>query len=464
MSQNLNDAMLSSDSTVAAPSLQYRAGQYSDKSAIAKVSQEKNDVDGVLPTAAIMMIFFGPGVAVAFYTSMVGFYTEHFHSCVYYTMMLAAVYVPYPIVIFAQSRFDAYLDEWFGPHRTYMFKVVFMELGIACIAALWAQRGTQTPWGVIGIGCLLGTACSLVSSSGAQLAASLSPLKMVQGQLATQAGALVPVIAFHVTSFKPCSGMTSFAQAISPIVVACTVVSIFLGVLHLTGAGGLEVGYRRLVTDLPDGTPRTPQSGDDLEKVPLCTSEDPAVSPFLPSWTHKWQLTAGVSLFLSAITLGMCAFFGNSAQAQKLALFKLAADVTGRVIALPLRSKAFSTPAAQTPSYKPLGALVVIRMVIFGLICHDLRHSSIPFPVLTVLWCIFFGSDTFCQSFVDVATSAGVRVGQRKTAALHAQLYRFVGQDIGIFVAAAAGIPSVKSDHRWPVPYIVEFDSTCLNF
>merc|ERR1719421_1108089 len=80
---------------------------------------------------------FGPGAAVATYTTTFGWYQNLYKSKELLVWMRIALFTPFPLVKIFQLRYDTYFDEVFSTRMAYLFRVVVLQLVVAFLMVVW---------------------------------------------------------------------------------------------------------------------------------------------------------------------------------------------------------------------------------------------------------------------------------------------------------------------------------------
>merc|ERR1740117_984151 len=91
--------------------------------------------------------------------------------------MMVCLYAPCPLVCILQERFDEWFDAVYSANVTFFFRIVFMQLVLACLVLGW-MFVHQTPAIVLSVGVCLGIIYSTVISSSTQMASTMDPVNV----------------------------------------------------------------------------------------------------------------------------------------------------------------------------------------------------------------------------------------------------------------------------------------------
>jgi len=145
----------------------------------------------------------------------------------------------------------------------------------------------------------------------------------------------------------------------------------------------------------------------------------------------------------------MVGFFGDPRLAQTLLLTKLATDVVGAVIALPLsKLQCF----AAGPWHKTLCMSALCRLGFGGLLLgHVVRWPWVfsPSPLI-VLWVVFYGFRAVENSHIAITIAFFTHASDQKRVQRTNQGATYLGCVVGILLAASVLIPVFKLGTRWP--------------
>jgi len=269
---------------------------------------------------------------MGFYLSMAGFYVANYQSRLFFLAMVFCIFLPGPVVWFLQQRFDADFDTRYGAKVTYFFRLVAVQVIIACISMFWVLT-SQTPYMVLGIGVLIGFCSQAVLSSAMQFVATMHPSLTAYAASGFLAGGTIPVPIFFLVGFQPNSDLQKFGMVVMVVPAVCFVACAFLGYLHWTTTI-FESTYDRLDEQSTQEVLRRNDSlGNDtgIDTVPLrLVSHEGEV----PAWVWIWCAYNAVSVSMNVSLMALVAFFGDASLAQTLSLSKLFMDFIGAAVSM----------------------------------------------------------------------------------------------------------------------------------
>merc|ERR1719440_2431752 len=155
-----------------------------------------------------------------------------------------ALYLPYPIIMRLQEKYDEGFDSMFGPRQTYFFRVIAIQMMLACVYAGYALCG-ESPTGVLVCGVLIGCFTAAVHASTMQLISAWDPYLTSWASLGKDFAGAVPVVTYFLRGFEPSSATLWEFQTMQlfPLVLICLCAVCCTG-LH--SAGIWDKAYSRL--------------------------------------------------------------------------------------------------------------------------------------------------------------------------------------------------------------------------
>lgn len=398
---------------------------------------------------AFLMVV-GPGAAAAFYMATAGFYFFNFKSPVFFIFMMFCLYLPYPIMPLVQQKFDKKFDERFSTRWMYFLRVVAMQLCLA-LAVLGWMFIPQSPCFILFVGALLGAMASVIISSSFQMVAALDPHLVVYAQLGQQAGGALPVAVFFALRFDSDSTLYEFRMVLTTVVTVCLLVAALLSHIHFN-TELFAKAYSRLSYEEDDDP-----AGVDGRARLLSTESGPldaeAAQDGVPSWVWCWIGALGVMTGLGSCVFSLVSFCGCPFLTTLLALCKLAMDVLGRILAMPL-DNGFSSKSrpihfafiACTVTHMMLGVIILAMFMQL----KSRQDFEEHFKLFVFMWCIFNMLRNFASSVVDVTTGLYVRVQDRQSVARTNLMVVTTSGLAGVVVALA--VVAAKGDLGGKLP------------
>lgn len=405
-------------------------------------------IDITRPVAFAML--FGPGAAIGFYISMVGFYVANFKSRLFFLVMLFCLFIPGPLVWFLQQRFDAEFDTHYGARATYFFRLAIGQGIIACICICWALM-PQMPYTVLVIGVLIGFFSQAVLSSSLQVLSTMNPSLTSYASIGYLAGSATPVIIFFAYGFAPTSTLHTFQLAVYTVPAVCFLSCALLGFLH-SSSSIFQNAYDRLGENSQEEVRRRSSSNFSTDAESKVDEIIPLIRQVssegeVPAWVWVWCAynTFSVSLGMSLVSLA--AFFGDTSLAQTLSLLKLFTDFTGCCVAIPIAQlECFQ----RGPWHKCLVFCGIGRAALFGILVIHLYGHTLSQTILILVWIAFHGTQATCGPLMSVTISIFVHVSDRKRVQRANMGSFFAGLVIGLVFAASVVIPVLDLGTHWP--------------
>lgn len=392
---------------------------------------------------AALLMSLGPGCAQASYAAMSGFYIRKFNSSFFITMLLCLL-APQPIVSFLQQSFDAYFDRKYSTEVTYQFRVMMMQITLACGIIAW-MFAPVSEWIVLMFGCLIGFLSSSIISSSMQLVAAIGPTYVIYVRLGLTLGGALPTLVFSCMSFHPSSSRSEFQRALIPTVSIPMLAACILHYLHRR-VNLFNKAYERLAYGLvtiisePAETDSLAAAdhllgGDTMARQ--YTETDPLdpkdAEDGLPFWVKYWQLSSGFMMGIAMCLASKAGFFGTPRLAQTLCLLKLCMDFFGAVLA---------SAVPYVPGFKdgPWHKLKIANfLIVLGLsfVCFAQLFTSVPQMLFMICWCIVFAICIFTNCLQDVTSGSYIKVCERKSVARTNQMINVSATLLGLLVSRA---------------------------
>jgi len=374
----------------------------------------------------------GVGCSTGYYLAPAGYFEHKFESQTFFLQMLAALCLPYPVMLLLQEQYDLRFDSMFGPRQTYFFRIIAVQIMLAATLAGYALS-SESPTAVIVCGVIIGSLAAAAWSSTMQLMSAWDPHLTAWASVGKDAAGATPVATFFLLGFSASSASVGDFQRMQlfPIVLICLCAVLLTG-LH--AAGIWDKAYSRLGYDL--FSPR-----DDGEAGPARQStesdalldKDNVDSSGQPLWTPKWQFAGGFNIFLSFMCLPLVTCMRDPDLTQKLTLGKLAMDCVSRcVAALSANTELFGM---KRPRHYSLIAQLIMRAALFSvLMAHILDHAKVPVGLFIFLWLLFYFDGSFLDSQIDVTLVRFAPVVLRKTITRRNNLAAYTGLVLSLSV------------------------------
>lgn len=409
---------------------------------------------------ACFLMMVSPGAAIAFYSAFIGFYVHHFGSRPFFAAMMVCLYAPCPLVCILQERFDEWFDAVYSANVTFFFRIVFMQLVLACLVLGW-MFVHQTPAIVLSVGVCLGIIYSTVISSSTQMASTMDPVNVNYVLLGQQVGGLLPILAFFVVSFCPVeSPLYMFKWVLLPLLPLCLVAVGLLSYFDF-GLAIFKKGYDRLshsiskddLLTLDDGKGQEPpfDRGQSLESRQSLESQEES-QPLIqtegvPSWMTFWYLGNASINGVTAFMLSLSAFLGDARLAQSLSLCKLAVECLARIAAIPVKDMPwFEGGPCHVAFAGSLATLLSLCLVVFA----RLGGIAIPRAALLAAWSSYHFLAVFTGSFIYTTAAVYVPVLERKGVARRMMLlsvaFGFAGMLSALLILWGVG----RVEGEWP--------------
>lgn len=372
----------------------------------------------------------GVGCSTGYYLAPAGYFEHKFESQSFFLQMLAALCLPYPVMLLLQEQFDIHFDSMFGPRQTYFFRIIAVQIMLAATLACYSLS-SESPTAVLVCGVLIGSFAAAAWSSTMQLLSAWDPHLTAWASVGKDAAGATPIVAYFMLGFSASAASAGDFQRMQlfPIVLICLCAVLLTG-LH--AAGIWDKAYSRLGYDLFD-------DGGEAGPARQCTESDALLekdnvdSSGQPFWTPKWQFAGAFNIFLSFMCLPLVTCMRDPDLTQKLTLGKLAMDCVSRcVAALSANTDLFGM---QKPRHYMLIAQLTMRAALFSvLMAHILNHAKVPVSVFIFLWLLFYFDGSFLDSQIDVTLVRFAPVALRKAITRRNNLAAYTGLVLSLSV------------------------------
>jgi len=420
----------------------------------------------ILQRFAVFAMTFGPGSAVATYTSLFGWYQEEYHTREIIVWMRLALFAPFPVMKLMQQRYDTYFDEMYSTESMYLFRIVVMQVVVSLMMIIWmllplSVSATVHP--VLIFGVLLGACCSPFIGSSIQIAVAIDPGLFVWAQLGNTLGSTVPVLAAFALRFSPSSSHADLCRLLAVPLSICILTSAALGSLHYSGVfnpaystitrrrseaalqvpqatanpqddeGDASAMDDRLLGPTPTGAAASEETGsrggvqvdaelsDDLQEFPL--------------WVRIWLGMQSFGIALDFFLLTLMGYFGDADTTHDLAAGTLASAAAGRLLSLPAR---YLPAFDKGPMHLATAMLFFLRVGLWLLLIFHLgKVLHIPYQSLVPLWCVWIFFGMMHNSLTDMTVTSHVSEGKRQVVAQLSVAMAYSALFIGLLTASS---------------------------
>lgn len=374
----------------------------------------------------------GVGCSAGYYLAPAGFFEHTFKSNTFFLKMIMAICLPYPVILLLQEKFDEHFDSVFGPRQTYFFRVIAMQMMLACVFAGYSMCA-ESPAGVLICGVLIGCFTAAALASTMQLMAAWDPHLNAWASMGKDVAGALAVITYSLRAFSASEASSWEFQSMQlfPIVIIC-LSAMFLTGLHSVGIW--DKAYARLGYDLWDGD-FSVKRRQVSESDPLLAADE-LDSSGQPYWISAWQVASMLSSFLSFMLLPLVSLMHNPDLTQKLTLGKLTMDCLSRCFAALLsRTDVFGV---MKPRHYMLIVQLALRTLMFALmLSHLLQLLALSVKVFSAIWFLHYFLGSFLASQIDVTIVRFAPVALRKSISRRNTLASYSGLALGLFVDIA---------------------------
>jgi len=407
-----------------------------------------------LEKCAVFAMTFGPGCAVATYTTSFGWYQHEFHSREALVWMRMAVFTPFPLIKILQQRYDAYFDEVFTVRTAYLFRVVIMQLVVALLMLVWmflpVSVAEFAP--IIGFGVVLGASCAPFIGSSMQIAVALDPVLSVFTALGNMIGMSVPVIAVYASNFSPSSSHADLCKLLAIPMVICILTFVWLGSLHradVFGPAFLAITQRRN-PPMPEGVANPQDDFDDFDESPSgASSSEPAQAEpsessganagvdedAIPLWVWLWLALQCLGVSLEFFLLTLIGYFGDAQLTLHLATGTLLSSAAGRMLSLSLP---YLPAFGKGPMHFTGVGLFCVRSGLWIVLMLRLaRVWTSSFHALLVVWCFWMVVVNLHMSMTDLTVISNVSGSKKESVAQYGLIATYSGLFIGLMTASS---------------------------
>lgn len=380
----------------------------------------------------------GVGCSTGYYLAPAGYFEYKFERQSFFLQMLAALCLPYPVMLVLQEKFDQQFDSLFGPRQTYFCRIIAVQMMLAATLAGYSLSG-ESPTAVLVCGVLIGSLSAAAWSSTMQLMSAWDPSLTAWASVGKDAAGATPVITYFMLGFSASAATAREFQSMQlfPIVLIC-ICAVCLTGLHASGIW--DKAYARLGYDLWDDeedetTPRADGSRTQRQvtETDALLQRDDLDSSGQPFWTPKWQFASAFNIFLSFMCLPLVTCMRDPNLTQRLTLGKLAMDCISRcVAALSANTDVFGL---QRPRHYTVIAQLTLRTALFSLLmAHILSHMTMHVSLFLVLWLLFYFDGSFLDSQIDVTLVRFAPVALRKGIIRRSNLANYTGLVVSLAV------------------------------
>jgi len=420
----------------------------------------------LLERLAVFAMTFGPGAAVATYTSLFGWYQHQYEDRGVLVWMRLALFAPFPVMTMLQLRFDAYFDEKYGTEAMYLFRLVVMQLVVSLLMSIWmflplefASLEAVRP--IVAFGGLLGACCAPFIGSSIQIAVAIDPVLLIWAQLGNSLGMSVPVLATLALGFEPGSSHADLDKIIAVPLFICCLTSAALAAMHFSGVfhkahktitkrrpsknfvahsqvmkGNKEsaqtVGATAQDTiqmehlEIQDLSPTVPREADD---TPFMKEQEG-----LPWWVYLWLTMQSSGIMVDFFLLTLIGYFGDAHTTHNLAAGALVGSGIGRLLSLPCR---YLPAWKRGPMHTSSAMLFILRLGLwFPLFLEVFQVLHMSTAVLLPLWCSWITFSMLHNSFTETSVAANVLEEKRQWVARLQVTSSFSGLLIGLLTAS----------------------------
>eukprot|EP00928_Gymnodinium_smaydae_P093668 TRINITY_DN7797_c0_g1_i1.p1 TRINITY_DN7797_c0_g1~~TRINITY_DN7797_c0_g1_i1.p1 ORF type:complete len:413 (+),score=54.03 TRINITY_DN7797_c0_g1_i1:149-1240(+) len=355
---------------------------------------------------------------------------EKFQSSSFYVLMLASLFIMFPLVQCLQAAFDASFDKMSTTRTTYFFRVVVTQMFIAFVILGW-MFAPQTRAAVLLIGALLGFFSGAGMSSSAQLGAAMDPKSLFYSEVGNQVGSLLPVFVFPLLGFQPMSTVERLRLVLSTPLILIVCISFIVSYFHF-GLDLFSKAYRRLSYDIENEDGSFPRQ--TTETTPMLTQKGAEVGPAasdLERWVTLWCASLGVGGFVTFYVLSMIPLVGSAEDAQSLSLAKCIGEFLGTFFVIAFQQ------LDGGPFHVTVLLITCVRVALFFYLMYGLLYLKGPAmnAIYDVAWILFNALFSYHRTVVAVQTAAHAEVRNRKAVARMCFGARFGGIFLGMIAA-----------------------------
>jgi hypothetical protein len=427
------------------------------------VSEVEQRAVSILERLAVFTVTFGPGAAVATYTTLFGWYQHEYQSKELLVWMRIALFAPFPLMKMLQQRYDTYFDEMYSTRTAYLFRIVMMQLIVATLMGVWMLL----PWNafddmipIVAFGVVLGACCAPFLGSSVQIAVAIDPVLLVWAQLGNTVGMTMPVLAEYVFAFSPGSTHGELCKVVAVPMILCILTSVWLGSLHYSEvfSDAYRVLHRRRLSNTPqppppvanpqdetaasssDAMPEAKGNGDsDLEGSENASAASQELGAGLddsfPQWVWLWLGMQATGIGLDFFLLALIGYFGDPHTTHYLASFTLLSAMVGRFSALPLR---YLPAFREGPMHFSAAALFIARISFWSSLALKVVGVWQPsFAELITLWCLWNLSSMVHNSLTDMSVTTNVAEAKRQSVAQMGLTMSYSALFIGLAIASS---------------------------
>lgn len=421
----------------------------------------------ILQRLAVFAMTFGPGSAVATYTSLFGWYQQEYHNSEILVWMRLALFAPFPIVKMMQQRYDAYFDERYSTEATYLFRLVIMQVVVSILMIIWMLlplqlSASETVHPILIFAVLLGFCCSQFIGSSIQVAVAIDPILFVWAQLGNTIGMAVPVLAGFAFRFSPSSSHGDLCRMISVPLTVCILTSVGLAGLHYSGVFNHAyntIARRRSLqpSNISEATPN-PQDDEGVAASQDGDTQVPNLSGSSPIevqdsqeanhvgsdatddphkfalWVRLWLGMQSFGIALDFFLLTLIGYFGDSDTTHDLAACTLASSAVGRLLSLPW---SYLPAFKQGPMHISSAILFILRVGFWlPLMLQYFKVLHLSHGLLLPLWSSWIFLSMLHNSLTDMTVTSNVSENKRQGVAQFSVTISYSALFIGLLTAS----------------------------
>lgn len=407
----------------------------------------------ILQRFALFSVAFGPGVAIATYTSLFGWYQQQYHTGEILIWMRLALFAPFPFIKMLQQRYDAHFDDMYSTESAYLFRLVAMQLVIALLMIIWMflplqLSATEAIHPILIFGVVLGTCAAPSIGSSIQVAVAIDPVFTIWAQLGYSVGMTVPVLAMWILGFKPESSHAELCHILAVPLTICILVPIMLGSWHFSGMfhpayttitrrRSLQLGISTEAVSSQQHDEGQPLLGDNRIPVPASQGADSStvLDEGYPLWVRIWLVMQTCGIALDFFMLTLIGYFGDSDLTQSLASCTLIGSFAGRLMAL-----AFSYLPAfkQGPMHILAASLFGLRLVLWILLMFQFfKVLHLSSAELIAVWSLWITIGMLHNATTDTGVTSNVKDSQTQTVAQLSVSLNYSALFLGLSAASA---------------------------
>ncbi|CEM12622.1 unnamed protein product [Vitrella brassicaformis CCMP3155] len=407
----------------------------------------------------------GQQITITFFQTSVGYFQGLLKSNKVLLFFVLTNFLPAPLMISLQIKYDSVFDQLYGTDSTYLFRTSFVTIvaGVVCFCAGFADTWA----GVLTVGILLGCLTSALLSSSQQLLATGDSKLPAVVKLGTGVAAGTTVLVTKLSGFKPDASRTEILIFLAVPLIVTTFCVVIYGVFHCTHQ--LRAIYD-LILEGSDESPRSGRgeytrqmdsgtlSGSGLgSPTPAQHLLQPSLGPRYESRFHLLPPSLDREATITLWLLGICllvnrlclmslmpflAFFGGPIASQDLLLSKLVGDFLGNLMSILINPRQVAKWLHRAMPPVMVTALLAMEMTIFAWMVLDpisaCTKEDVLDPRLVALVIIYYLIGGFTENAASVFAGAAVPSPRRPDAIRFVAIGIYTGLSIGLVGATIA--------------------------